>query len=62
MELKKVQKSSTEALRSSKDDLKINKRKCSQNHEKLLKIIDYSRSEGQVGAQICIEKALGITC
>ena len=31
MELKEVQKSSTEALRSSTDDLKIKQRKCSQN-------------------------------
>ena len=35
MELKKVQKSPTRAWRSSKDDLKINKRKCSQNQRKL---------------------------
>ena len=34
IELKEVQKSSTEALRSSKDDLKIKKRKCSPNHRK----------------------------
>ena len=34
MELKEVQKSSTDALRSSKDDLKIQQHKYSPNHEK----------------------------
>ena len=34
MELKEAQKSSPEASRSSKDDLKIPKRKCSPNHMK----------------------------
>ena len=34
MELKEAQKSSPEVLRSSKDDLKIKKRKCSPNHMK----------------------------
>ena len=62
MEFKEAQKSSTEALKSSENDLKIKNVNVHKTIEKQMKIIDFSNPEGQVGAQICIEKAFGITC
>ena len=62
MKLKVAQKSSTEPFESSENDLKIKNVNVHKTIEKSKKTIDYSRSEGQVGAQICIEKALGIRC
>ena len=60
MKLKGAQKSATEPFESSDNDLKIKNVNVHETNEKLLKIIDFSSSEGQLGAQICIEKALGI--
>ena len=56
MEFKEARKSSPEALRSSEDDLKIKKRKCSPNHMKTNENHRFTTSEGQLGAQICIDK------
>ena len=58
--LKVAQKSSTEFFESSENDLKIRIVNVHKTIEKLMKIIDLSSSEGQLGAQICIGKALGI--
>ena len=57
---KVAQESSTEALKSSENDLKMKNLDIYKTIEKQMKIIAFSSSEGQLGAQICIEKALGI--
>ena len=57
---KEAQKSSTEALESSENDLKIKNVNVHKTNEKPKKIFDVSSSESQLGAQICIEKALCI--
>ena len=60
MMFKLAQESSTEALKSSENDLKMKNLDIHKTAEKSMKIIDFSSSEGQLGAQICIEKAFGI--
>ena len=60
MKVKVAQKSSTEPFESSENDLKIKNVNVHKTIEKLLKIVDFPSSESQLGAQICIEKALGI--
>ena len=60
MMFKVAQESSTEALKSSENDLKMKNVDIHKNIEKSQRIIDFSSSEGQLGAKICIEKALGI--
>ena len=60
MKLKVAQKSATKPFESSENDLKIEHVNVHKTIEKYRKIIDLSSSEGQLGAQICIEKALGI--
>ena len=60
MKLTVAQKSATEPFESSENDLKIKNVNVHKTAEKQMKIIDFSTSEGQLEAQICIEKALGI--
>ena len=60
MKVKVAQKSSTEPFESSENDLKIKNVNVHKTIAKSMKIIDFSSSEGQLGAQICIGKALGI--
>ena len=60
MKLKVTQKSATESFESSENDLKIKHVNVHKTNETQMKFIDFSCSEGQFGAQICIEKALGI--
>ena len=60
MKVKVAQKSSTELFESSENDLKIKNVNVHKTIEKSMKIIDFWSSEGQLGAQICIGKALGI--
>ena len=60
MEFKEAQKSSTEALKSSENDLKMKNVYIHKRIEKSMKNIGFSSSEGKQGAQISIEKALGI--
>ena len=60
MTVKVAQKSSTEPFESSENDLKIKNVNVHKTIEKSMKIIDFWSSEGQLGAQICIGKALGI--
>ena len=60
MKVKVAQKSSTELLESPENDLKIKNVNVHKTIEKPQKIIDFPSSEGQLGAQICIGKALGI--
>ena len=57
---KVAQESSTEALKSFENDLKMKSVDIHKTIEKLMKIIGFSSSESELGAQICIEKALGI--
>ena len=60
MMFKVAQESSTEALKNSDYDLKMKHVDIHKTIEKSMKIFDFSSSEGPLGAQICIEKALGI--
>ena len=60
MVFKVAQESSTAALKNSDNDLKMKNVDIHKTIEKSMKNIDFSSSEGQLGAQICIEKALGI--
>ena len=60
MMFKVAQESSSEALKSSENDLEIKNVNVYNADEKSLKTIDLSSTEGQLGAQICIEKAFGI--
>ena len=60
MKVKVAQKSSTEPVESSEKDLKIKNVNIHKTIEKSMKIVDFSSSEGQLGAQICIEKVVGI--
>ena len=60
MMFKVAQESSTKALKTSENDLKMTNVDIHKTIEKQMKIFDFSSSEGQLGAQICIEKALGI--
>ena len=60
MKLKVAQKSVTEPVESSENDLKSKDVDVHKTNEKQMKFIGVSTSEGQLGAQICIEKALGI--
>ena len=60
MKVKVAQKSSTEPFESSENDLKIKTVNVHKTIEKSMKIIGFCSSEGQLGAQICIGKALGI--
>ena len=62
MKLKETQKSSTETLKSSENDFKITNVNIDKTIEKSKNIVDLSSSECHLGAQICIEKALGIRC
>ena len=62
MNLEVYQKSSTELFESSENDLEIQNVDFHKTIEKLFKIIDFSSSEGQLGAEVCIEKSLGIRC
>ena len=57
-----AQESSAEALKSSENDLKMKNEDIHKTVKKQMKIVVFSSSEGQFGAQICIEKALGIRC
>ena len=60
MVFKVAQESSTAALKNSDNDLKMKTADMHKTIEKQKKIIDFSSSEDPVGAQICIEKILGI--
>ena len=60
MKLKVIQKSFTEPFESSENDLKIKNVNVHKTIEKSMKIIVFSSSDGQLGAQICIGEALGI--
>ena len=60
MKFKVAQKSSTEPFESAENDLKIKNVDVHKTIEKSTKTIDFWSSEGQLGAQICIGKALGI--
>ena len=60
MKLKVAQKSSTEPFESSENDLKIKNVNVHKTIEKQLKTSDFWSSESQLGAQICIGKALDI--
>ena len=60
MKLKVGQKSSIKPFESSENDLKIKNVNVHKTIEKSMKIIVFSSSEGQLGAQICIGEALGI--
>ena len=60
MTVKVAQKSSTEPVESSENDLKMKNLNVHKIIEKSMKIIDFWSSEGQLWAQICIGKALGI--
>ena len=58
--LKEAQKSSTEVLKNPKDDLKIKQVNVHKIIQQSMKLIDLTRSERQLEAQIYIEKAFGI--
>ena len=60
MMFKVPQESSTEALKSFENDLKMKSVDIHKTIAKSMKIIGFSSSEGKWGAQISIEKALGI--
>ena len=60
MKFKGVQKSAAEHFEIRENELKIKNGNVHKTIEKPLKIPDFPSSEGQLGAQICIEKALGI--
>ena len=67
MKVKVAQKSSTELVESSENDLKIKNVNIHKTIEKSMKIIEkqmkifvFLSSGGQLGAQICFKKALGI--
>ena len=60
MKVKVAQKSSTELVESSENDLKIKNVNVHKTSEELLRIIDFFGSEGKLGAQICIGNAIGI--
>ena len=60
MKLKEAQKSSTELFESSENDIKIKNVNVHKTVEKQRKIFDFGGSEGKLGAQICIEKVLGV--
>ena len=60
MKLKGAQKSATEHFEILENELKIKNVNVHKTTEKPMKILDFPSSEGQLGAQICIEKALGI--
>ena len=60
MMFKVPQESSTEALKSFENDLKMKSVDIHKTIEKSMKIIDFSSSEGNLGAQIGIERVLGI--
>ena len=60
MVFKVAQESSTAALKNSDNDLKMKNVDIHKTIEKSLKIFEFSSSEGPLGAQICIEMALGI--
>ena len=57
MMFKVAQESSTEALKSSENDLKMKNIDIHKTIEKALKIIDLSSSEGQLGDPICLREA-----
>ena len=58
MELGEAQKRFPETLKSLESDLKIENLDFHETIEKSMKIIDFSSSEGQLGAQICLEEVL----
>ena len=60
MMFKVPQENSTEALKSFENDLKMKSVDIHKTIEKQMKIFSFSSSEGKSGAQISIEKALGI--
>ena len=60
MVFKVAQESSTAALKNSDNDLKMKNVDIHKTIENSMNIVDLSSSEGQLGAQICIEKGLGI--
>ena len=60
MKLKVAQKKATEPVESSENDFQIKNVNLYKTIGKSMKIVDFSSSEGQLGAQICIEKALSI--
>ena len=62
MKFKEAPKSSTEAPNSLDNDLKIKSVNVHKTIQKATNIYDLWSPEEQFGAQICIEKALGIRC
>ena len=60
MMFKVPQENSTEASKSFENDLKMKSVDIHKTIEKSMKIVGFSSSESQLGAQICIEKVLGI--
>ena len=62
MKHKEAQKSSTEALKSLDNDLKIKNVNVHKTIQKAFKISDFWSPKDQFGAQICIAEALGIRC
>ena len=60
MEFGEAQKNSPEALKTVEHDLKIKNLDIHKTLYCLMENIVFSSSEGYLGAQICIEKALGI--
>ena len=54
MMFKVAQESSTEALKSSENDLKMKNVDIHKTVEKPMNIVDALSSEGQLGAQTCI--------
>ena len=60
MKVKVAQKSSTEPCKSSENELKTKNVNVHKTVEEGMKIIDLRGSKGQMGAQSCIQKALGI--
>ena len=60
MMFKVPQENSTEASKSFENDLKMKSVDIHKTIEKQMKNIGFSSSESQSGAQISIEKALGI--
>ena len=60
MKLKVAQESSRERRKNSENDLKIKHVNVHNTIGKSLEIIDFLSSEGELGALICIEQALGM--
>ena len=61
MKLKVAQKSATEPVESSENDLKIKNVNVHKTIERIMETIAFSSSGGLFDVQICIEKAFGST-